>query len=479
MESTLLEHNPIAPVQLTRSDLGSRRPASDSKPVGTGQPTTYPIPSTGRYACVFLGCLLVCYLVPQGATILLVAAAVWALRSPWSGLQALTVAWLVTFLNPGAFGRADQAEALRWIVLAAAFVSVLMHHVARQVTVPRSVAAVGLFCGVASISSLLKSQYLDVSLFKLATFFVGGVTVLLAFHASRASSEARDRFFSALYAVVVWASLPMALISTGYFVNERGFQGVLSHPQAYAVFLAPNIAWLATKLLTRESRSAGTAIMFIAGCGSLLLTQARTGLLAVSLSLACGVLVGLVSRSRAGFRLHRVVLRPGIILALLAIGTFALAAHDRLTGYAAAFIRKGHIESTLAQSFAGSRGFLIDRSLQNVVREPMLGIGFGMPSDGTNFEIRRDPLLGLPVSASVEKGILPVAVLEEIGIVGAAATLILLVALLRPTFRSASPAPLCLVLAALFVNIGESVFFSMGGMGLYTWLLIGHGRQSR
>ncbi len=87
-------------------------------------------------------------------------------------------------------------------------------------------------------------------------------------------------------------------------------------------------------------------------------------------------------------------------------------------------------------------------------------------------EISRDPFLGLPIGASVEKGVMPLAVLEEVGIPGFMLAMFWLWIVLRRSARGGM-APLVIVLTILLINLGESTLFSPGGIGLLQLNVIG------
>jgi len=128
--------------------------------------------------------------------------------------------------------------------------------------------------------------------------------------------------------------------------------------------------------------------------------------------------------------------------------------------------------SGLGEAYYESRGVLIDLMLENVASAPFRGIGFGIASHPRIMDIRRDPVLGLPIGASVEKGVMPLAVLEEVGVFGLLFVLLWLGMLLRRSARSGI-APFTVVLTILYINLGESVFFSPGGMGMLCLILFG------
>ena len=84
-----------------------------------------------------------------------------------------------------------------------------------------------------------------------------------------------------------------------------------------------------------------------------------------------------------------------------------------------------------------------------------------------------DPVLGLPVGAAIEKGVLPLAVVEELGIPGALAVLAWIWLLVRRSIKGAGLVPLALLFTALLLNMGEMMLFSPGGMGLLMLVVIG------
>lgn len=96
-------------------------------------------------------------------------------------------------------------------------------------------------------------------------------------------------------------------------------------------------------------------------------------------------------------------------------------------------------------------------------------------------EVKRDPVLGLPTGASIEKGVAPLMVLEEVGVLGALFVALWLLRLLRSAARSGL-APFAVCMTVLLLNMGEATLFSAGGMGLLPMILLGWayaGGQSR
>jgi hypothetical protein len=100
-----------------------------------------------------------------------------------------------------------------------------------------------------------------------------------------------------------------------------------------------------------------------------------------------------------------------------------------------------------------------------IEEHPMLGYGFGVSPDSETFQ---DPdsshLWGMPLSAPIEQGFLPLATIAQIGVVGA----LFIVPFLFSMYLSArrnSPEDAGLFVAVIGVNFGEMIFFSFGSMG--------------
>jgi hypothetical protein len=136
--------------------------------------------------------------------------------------------------------------------------------------------------------------------------------------------------------------------------------------------------------------------------------------------------------------------------------------------------KSGRADATsIAEAYEVSRGPKIEDMWVNIQDKPFLGIGFGIASKPEQMLVVRDPLLGLPISAAVEKGVLPVAVLEELGALGLQLVALWLWNLIRRAARRGGFTSLTVLFVALLINMGESVLFSPGGMGLLVLIMIG------
>jgi hypothetical protein len=204
-----------------------------------------------------------------------------------------------------------------------------------------------------------------------------------------------------------------------------------------------------------------------------ILSQSRTAGIALVLGLGGAIVLAPALAGRS-IRSMLPGLRSKRLLWIFLAGAIALIpVLPQLGGLVKDFIGKSGRAgvTTLAEAYDDSRGTLIDRMLENIAAKPFQGIGFGIASHPGSMDIERDPVLGLPISASVEKGVMPLAVLEEVGVIGFVLVALWVGVLLRRSaIRGVAPLAVCTV--ALLMNLGEATLFSAGGLGLLTLILV-------
>jgi hypothetical protein len=166
------------------------------------------------------------------------------------------------------------------------------------------------------------------------------------------------------------------------------------------------------------------------------------------------------------------------IAAICLILLYALvpgAGIDALVTFAAKYhtdMHSGWAESIEA-GFFGSRGVVLDKLFDTISECPLTGVGFGLASLGIEQVVLVDESTGLPVSAPVEQGFFPLAVLAQVGVIGAIPLVWLLVVVFRPVVRHASAPLMVFCWVWFFATFGEMVFFSIGSLGMQMWLVFG------
>jgi len=418
-------------------------------------------------------------------TIAMIGLCVWALRSAEHAIQALSLSVVIKFLNPVVYPQLRTASLLAWVVLGIAGLRIAVASL--QTRAPRHPVLpwVLIFSLAILAHSMLVSRQSMVSSFKILTFAFGAITVLLGFKISALRSVNWTPWFTALWTAILILSLPTLFeASIGYKRNGMGFQGIFVHPQLFGLFLAPAVGWFTTRLLFYPIRETHWIIVALT-CVSwsfLLLTRTRTAAVAVLGGLACVVAVTILARRDWRKQVSGALLRPVILVAMFAAASAALMFSSSIEESAGEFIFKYGRDSntTVSEAFSKSRGEGISSEWKNFLMSPLVGHGFGIsPFPSSDSEIILDPFFGLPLSAPVEKGFLPTAILEETGILGTLCLLPLLGSLIWQVSRKSEIDGTWMFFTCLLLNVGEMIFFSFGGVGLYTWLIMGWATSSQ
>lgn len=397
--------------------------------------------------------------------------AVYALLGRAQAVQALALSWLFTMLSPGIAPESTATFIGRYAVIASAATSMLLRcgRGVEAYSLNRPVVAT-LALGVSLIiHSILFSPLPVVSILKAISWTVVMATLLSAWtgleHQARARLE--RQLFGGLV-LLVMVSLPLAVTDIGYLRNDTGFQGVLSHPQAFGPTAALLGGWLAGRLLG-AARPRWLEVALLGLCLVLvMMSESRTAGLALVLGVACTVLV---SPFVAGIAVRR--LMPGLAsqrlqaLAFIAVVSAVVAGPGLWSDY---ILKRGD-SANLLEAADLSRGALVFTMIANIEENPLEGIGFGIASDPAMMEVDRDPTLGLPTGAPIEKGVLPFAVLEELGIFGFFLVIAWLWLMVQRGAR-AGVAAFAVLATLLLTNLGESTLFSPGGMGLLPLILL-------
>jgi hypothetical protein len=157
-----------------------------------------------------------------------------------------------------------------------------------------------------------------------------------------------------------------------------------------------------------------------------------------------------------------------ICLAGVLVSVVLVSSTSALSTRFANFIQKGD-----RNGLGSSRAVQVQALLSSIDANLLAGVGFGLAPAGIEQQTQRDELTGLPIGAYTEPGFLPLAVLAQVGIIGSVPLTLFLCVLGIPVVKHGEPAVVAMFFTALFVNLGEMIFFSTGGLGLHMWLLIG------
>lgn len=400
--------------------------------------------------------------------------AIYALLGRGYAVRALALSWLFTMISPGLAPEASGGSAARYLVLFAAAASPLIHGMIRtgNSTIRPITLATVLLGGLIIAHSMLFSQIADVSILKAISWTVAAAALISCWTGMPAyeREETISQLFWGLVLIMLF-SLPMLILPTGYLRNGWGFQGVLNHPQAFGPVMAVLGAWAATTMLARR-KPAWLVVSLTGICFVLVfLSGARTAGLALVGSVALSIVLVPWLAGQPARWLFPGLASPRVWFVVAAALIVAMAFVPILAETVGVFITKGGSGGSLLDSYDQSRGMLIDRMIGNMVQKPMTGIGFGIASDYTLMEVDRSGFLGLPAGAPVEKGVVFLAVVEELGIVVAAVVLWWTLAIIRGCAKGGL-VPLAICMIVILFNFGEATFFSPGGMGMLWMILI-------
>lgn len=415
----------------------------------------------------FVGTLLLLMLVLMvarsklGLLALYLAGFVVGFTSPNGAVFGMFWVSILLVLNP-AFLPADGTNFVtitRWFC----FIPALFHLLARRKVWCKDNTVFAIVFVAYFFTAAVSSYALLASVAKIISF-VGAMFLTLRL-IELSDLELVGRKLAALISVIGVSGIPTLFIpAIGFNRNGTGFQGLLSHPQAYAIFAAVATPYLVYYAIKQKSRLIAliAGLMFL----SIVPTESRTGVFSIIL----GTVLSLLPFGGQIFdpRKRRVL---AVAICPLICG-LALALPDSAIHSTAQFLRKRRsVNSDLADAVVLSRVGLFEKSIAGFKSEPLTGIGFGLPSSRLQYQQKSANLNSL--SLSTEKGVLYTGILEETGLVGGAIFIYLLHWVLTPIIKKRALSALNVLLIFLILNFGEAVFFSFGYIGFWCWLVVG------
>ncbi len=248
------------------------------------------------------------------------------------------------------------------------------------------------------------------------------------------------------------------------------FCGVTNHSQALAPLLALTVGWVMCDMVLLERRFRWLHLVIILLALPLsYMTRSRVGLIAL---VAAFVMSGLYAARKAELPFQvRAHLRMGLGIGMAVFLTGILIMQFK-SGFMSQWIRKtSDVEGdtrTLGEALTSSRQGLMQYSLYEFRRNPLFGSGFQV-AEFTQDLVRESK--GLIISAPIEKGIAPVMVLGETGILGEACFLLFLLAFYAGCAQRRYVVTITLFTVFLVSNMGEATFFSPGGIGGIMWMI--------
>jgi hypothetical protein len=415
---------------------------------------------------------------PPTATLSYLVIAAYAFLGRRQAILALYLCCLFNLMNHGFPGSVPSGAALlRYIVFSSAAFSVIVH--GRSPQAPRQgwlllTSTFGL-CLLIMAHSLAISPLTDVSLLKIISFTIVVMTIFAGWSwMSPTERRLTEQMMLGGLMIAAVASIPLIRLSMGYMKNRGFFQGVMVHPNNFGPIMAILAVVLAAQCLTLRPLRPWRIGMFLLAFLMVILSRSRVSLVAFVGGVSIGFLAEMLRGAMAHYKKSPKMVAGRIAIGGLLLVVLMLVRINSLAAFYNDFIRKGQKDvGTIAEAFQKSRGFLIDKLKQNIRDNPMTGIGFGIASDSEVWVgIERDPIFGLPLMYTIEKGVMPLAVLEELGI-PLGSLVFLWIAMLSVRATRGGIVPLTAYSVAMLTNLAESTLFSPGGMGLMILLVAG------
>ena len=248
------------------------------------------------------------------------------------------------------------------------------------------------------------------------------------------------------------------------------FCGVTNQSQALAPLLSCAWGWVVCDCLFVERKIRWPHLMLII-CALPLLYKTRSRV-AILCLLVISILVCfyLPRKLELGARVRR-WLRP-VLLGGVSLGVVALVLAEMNSDAISRWIRKTNDvegdDRTLQEAVTASRQKLVDMCMEDFKDSPLIGKGFQV-AWYTKENLIGDG--GIVLSSPIEKGILPIMILGETGLVGLVIFLVFLWIFVADCSRRRFFITIALMAVLLTTNIGEATFFSPGGIGGIEWVL--------
>lgn len=278
-------------------------------------------------------------------------------------------------------------------------------------------------------------------------------------------------YFTSLKGMV--AEYGAAYVDYMYSTPEEGqllFTGVTVHSQFLGPVLACVGAWVLLDLLYLEGgKSLFHALLLLPIPVMLFMTKSRIGLVTLVAAMAVIMLYCLPGARIAKQMKARVALLMSVCVAILLLAGVVAEVRG---GYMTKWVRKTNEverdDRSMTTAMTESRQGVIGESMRDFHRNIILGKGFQVVEEHRDqYNEGRISLF----SAPIEKGVLPVMILGETGIIGELFFFVFLVMFYAVCSKKGYRATATMFTVMLATNLAEATFFSPGGGGGVHWML--------
>jgi hypothetical protein len=371
-------------------------------------------------------------------------------------IKILNILTLRSIVNPGVAVSIAQFENLKWIILFGCSFYLLTFYfklVKKQKhKIKNIILIVALFTIYNIFTALIYSSLPIVAISKLLSYVVIFLAIIIGIGYTYSKIDWIKWMFI-MFQLLMVVSVFLVSTPVGYLRNGRGFQGMINHPNLFAIvcvlFFAVTIAYN----LSRGSYSKiYTLFVVTITFYMVIISQSRTAFVSILIILLIYFIFAKTNR----------IIRVVRVCTLSIFITLVLFIENRLSLIVINFLYKGQVRGNLLYS----RENQIDGLMQNFFSNPWFGTGFAVPVL---------PIRSFDFSSAfvVEPGNLFLAVLSYSGIVGFIifSTYIIKIFLVnKVNFSRVGYLPI----STLLISMGEMTFFSSNNIGIwcYTFLAI-------
>ncbi|MDA7733974.1 O-antigen ligase family protein [Candidatus Pelagibacter sp.] len=430
------------------------------------------------YDWILLIVILFRFLSPITTELCFVILAGYVLLGKQQIIKGLIITWFINNINPGAGYVSVYASMLKYIIICSSFFSIMLRFKFQKID--KLITYTFLFCIFLLIHSLNFSFIPMVSILKVLVWTLLILTLLMTWSSMSAYQyEQIQQWILKFCKFFILVSLFIYLFTNiGYLDSGNNFQGVLKHPQAFGVTIALFSVLILGQILFKKKLSLESAIFLLLCFILIILSKTRTAFFATILVMIFSIPLASLFHKRSNTKNSLLKNKRFLAVVVIMISLFGI---DKITlNFVDNFINKrtyipknemlmiegDYIPGTdIVTNYINSRALLYVPSLNNINKYPLTGIGFGVGSKPEEMTIYYDPILGLPLGAPTEKGLILMMILEELGYFGLLIFLLWVWYLIICSVKN-HITYFMIVLIIFILNMGEALLFSPGGPGM-------------
>lgn len=331
-----------------------------------------------------------------------------------------------------------------------------------------------LLCIFLILHSLVFSSYPIISILKSILWSGLSISLLIAFNsiAKKDLIEFGIRAYWIFFSLV-FVSFILLLFDIGYSLDQKNFHGVFKHPQILGFVLSCLLVSTTLYLLERKNfsiKNLATILLIIFYIKILIMSGSRTAFFSYLFSLALFFLSSMFFNKYNFLRSFQFFSNKNSRYFFLFFFIFILLNYNFFINIYYEFSQKGQSINNIFEAYVVSRYIAYGPSIENIKSFWDTGIGLGIASTSDLFNFTT--FFGIPISAPIEKGNLFIAAFEELGVLGFVIFSVWIFLLIRRVVIKKKNLSLILIFNVFFFNLGESVLFSVAGLGSLNIVLL-------